>query len=97
LSSKLDCSENIESMLKAYGALMEEIFGNPNGSRTNLIIENECIISLSTKDVEIFFDKIDHPPKPNRKLQKAIKKYRESELCASFASLDSLCSPNEQN
>lgn len=46
----------------------------------NMVIENERIISLSSKDAEIFFQQIDNPPKPNEKLRKTIKRYKESML-----------------
>jgi uncharacterized protein (DUF1778 family) len=47
---------------------------------TVVLCSDERIIELSAKDTEIFFQEIDNPSKPNIKLQKALERYKESEL-----------------
>jgi len=47
-------------------------------------IENERIILFTSKDVEVFFRQIDNPPKPNKKLRQAVKRYKESVILPRF-------------
>ena len=42
------------------------------------IIEKDQTINLSLKSASVFFNAIENPPKPTRKLREAMKKYRAS-------------------
>lgn len=42
------------------------------------VIEKHEKINLSQADWNIFFDALDHPPKPNRKLKSAFKRYHQA-------------------
>jgi uncharacterized protein (DUF1778 family) len=42
------------------------------------VIEEHEKINLSKADWNIFFDALDNPPKPNRKLKSAFKRYRQA-------------------
>ena len=40
------------------------------------IIEKDKIIFLSNKDAQVFFNALDTPPEPNKKLKNAFKNYK---------------------
>ena len=41
------------------------------------VIENEKFIKLSSRSASVFFKDLDDPPKPNVKLKKAARKYKD--------------------
>jgi len=43
-----------------------------------LIFEKDQTIILSIKSANVFFNAIENPPKPSKKLEDAMKAYRES-------------------
>ena len=44
------------------------------------VIEKERVIQLSYDDATVFFEALENPPKPNKKLKEAVKKYKNSGL-----------------
>lgn len=46
--------------------------------KAQTIIEKDQTINLSIKSASVFFNAIENPPKPTRKLREAMKKYRAS-------------------
>jgi uncharacterized protein (DUF1778 family) len=64
------------------GSNINQFLVQSSFEKANSVIENERIISLTSKDAEIFFQQIDNPPKANKKLRKALERYKESELYA---------------
>ncbi len=42
------------------------------------VIEEHEKINLSKADWNLFFDTLENPPKPNRKLKSAFKRYRQA-------------------
>ena len=46
--------------------------------KAKTIIEQERVINVSTQDADIFFQAIDHPPRPSTKLINAIQTYKNA-------------------
>jgi uncharacterized protein (DUF1778 family) len=46
--------------------------------KAQMIIEKNKTINLSIKSSNVFYNAIENPPKPNKKLKDAMKAYRES-------------------
>ena len=42
------------------------------------VIERESVIRLSQKDARKVLSLLDHPPKPNRRLKDAVKKFKNT-------------------
>ena len=48
--------------------------------KAQTVIEKERNIKLSYKDAEVFFEALENPPEPNKKLKDAVRKYKKSGL-----------------
>ncbi len=60
------------------GATLNQFLVQSAFERAEAIIEKEQAISMSTRSASVFFDAIENPPKPNRKLKSAVKSYKKS-------------------
>ncbi len=65
---------NIEPLLKEIQqkAIQEAI------EKAQTVIENERLIKMTTRSANAFFDTIENPPVPNKKLKDAMKAYKGS-------------------
>lgn len=73
-------SEQIKETLIAAadltGATLNQFLVQSALEKAESIIEKDKMIHLSNKDAQIFFDMLENPPEPNKKLKNAIKNYR---------------------
>ena len=46
--------------------------------KAQMIIEKDKIINLSLRSANLFFDAIEKPPTPNKKLKEAMEAYKKS-------------------
>ena len=45
--------------------------------RSEDIFKNKDILTLSNRDRDLFLEALEHPPKPNKRLQQAFRKYQK--------------------
>jgi len=57
-------------------ARVSESIKDTLGVAAKNIIEKDKVISLSSKDAKLFFDILDSPPEPNKKLKNAFDNYK---------------------
>ena len=73
-------SESIKNTLGLAANLMGETLNQflvqAALEKAENIIEKDKVISLSKKDAKLFFDILDSPPEPNKKLRKAFDNYK---------------------
>ena len=59
------------------GATLNQFLIQAALEKAENIIERDKIIYLSKEDIQIFFNALDNPPPPNKKLIHAFESYRE--------------------
>jgi len=60
------------------GATLNQFLVQAAIEKAQMIIEKDQTINLSIKSANVFFDAIENPPEPSKKLKDAMKAYRES-------------------
>lgn len=74
-------SENVKDTLMAAaniaGATLNQFLIQAALEKAENIIEKDKVICLSKKDAQLFFNALDNPPKPNKKLKNAVDNYRK--------------------
>jgi uncharacterized protein (DUF1778 family) len=60
------------------GATLNQFLVQAAVEKAQMIIEKDQTINLSVKSANVFFNAIENPPKPSKKLKDAMKAYRES-------------------
>ena len=60
------------------GATLNQFLVQAAIEKAQMIIEKDQTISLSIKSANVFFNAIENPPKPTKKLKDAMRAYRES-------------------
>lgn len=60
------------------GATLNQFLVQAALEKAQMIIEKDKIINLSLRSANVFFDAIENPPKPNKKLKQAMKAYKKS-------------------
>jgi uncharacterized protein (DUF1778 family) len=63
--------------LGGFRTLTDFVFSSAEEKADEIITRHETLLS-SEKDKEIFFAALLNPPKPNKKLQAAAKRYKEA-------------------
>jgi uncharacterized protein (DUF1778 family) len=58
------------------GATLNQFLVQSALDKAQLIIERKRVIRMSRKSAIIFFDAIEKPPAPEKKLKKAVKAYK---------------------
>jgi uncharacterized protein (DUF1778 family) len=58
------------------GATLNQFLVQAAFEKAQLIIEQERVINMTRKSAAIFFDAIEKPPAPEKKLKKAVKAYK---------------------
>jgi len=64
------------------GATLNQFLVQSALEKAQEVIEGERLIKMTTRSANTFFDAIENPPAPNKKLRNAIKKYNKSSLNA---------------
>lgn len=75
-----DMRDKLKEAAAFSGATLNQFLIQAAIEKAHAIIEQQCVIRLSHRDAEIFFNTIENPPEANEKLKKAIQRYKKSEL-----------------
>ena len=73
--------QTYQTLLRAAdisGATLNQFLVQAAIEKAQMIIERNHSINLSLKSANVFFNAIENPPKPTKKLRDAMKKYRTS-------------------
>jgi uncharacterized protein (DUF1778 family) len=65
----------LETTANLMGATLNQFLVQAALEKAENIIEKDKVISLSNKDAKLFFDILDSPPEPNKKLKNAFDNY----------------------
>jgi len=60
------------------GATMNQFLVQSAIEKAQKVIENRHLIKLTTRSAMTFFDAVENPPAPNKKLRDAMKAYKDS-------------------
>ena len=60
------------------GATLNQFLIQSAIEKAQTVIENERLIKMTTRSANAFFDTIENPPDPNKKLKDAMKAYKGS-------------------
>lgn len=60
------------------GATMNQFLVQSAMEKAQKVIENRYVIELTTRSAKTFFDAVENPPAPNKKLRDAMKAYKDS-------------------
>ena len=60
------------------GATLNQFLLQAAVEKAQMIIKKDQTINLSIKSANVFFDAIENPPEPSKKLKDVMKAYRES-------------------
>ncbi len=77
----INVQNKLERAAELIGSTLNQFIINSAIQEAQRIIEQESVIKLSEADAKKVFALIDNPPKPNKRLQAAVKSYR-SAVCA---------------
>lgn len=64
------------------GATLNQFLVQSALEKAQEVIESERLIKMTTRSAYTFFDALENPPAPNKKLRNAIKNYKRSSLNA---------------
>ena len=68
----------LEQAAELLGATVNQFVVQTAYEEAQRIVERETIIRLSQKDAQKIFGLLDSPPKPNKALKEAVKKFKGS-------------------
>lgn len=60
------------------GTTMNQFLVQSAMEKAQKVIENRYVIELTTRSAKTFFDAVENPPAPNKKLRDAMKAYKDS-------------------
>jgi uncharacterized protein (DUF1778 family) len=60
------------------GATLNQFLVQSALEKAKIIIEKDRIIDLTVRSANVFFEAIENPPAPNKKLTEAMKAYKET-------------------
>ncbi len=69
--------ETLSSAAVIMGATLNQFLIQAALEKAENIIEKEKAIYLSKRDSEVFFESLENPPEPNKKLKNALANYKE--------------------
>ncbi len=75
-----DTREKLIEAAAFSGSTLNQFLVQAAVEKAQEVLEKERVIHLSYKDAEIFFNALENPPKPNKKLTEAVKRYKNSEF-----------------
>jgi len=64
------------------GATLNQFLVQSAFEKAQLIIEQERVISMTQQSASIFFNALEKPPAPGKKLKKAVKAYKRLKASA---------------
>ena len=60
------------------GTTMNQFLVQSALEKAQMIIEKDRIINMTVRSANVFFEAVENPPAPNKKLKKAMKAYKET-------------------
>ena len=60
------------------GATLNQFLVQSAYEKAQEVIEKERFIKLTARSASVFFDALEQPPPPNKKLRSAVKSYRKA-------------------
>lgn len=67
----------LEEAADLIGATVNQFVLQAALKEADRVIEHERVIAPSARDAKVILELLDHPSAPNKKLQAALKRYRE--------------------
>ena len=71
--------ETLIQAAELSGATMNQFIVQSAYEKAKEVIEKERFIRMTARSAAVFFDALEHPPKPTSKLKKAATMYKTSE------------------
>jgi uncharacterized protein (DUF1778 family) len=68
----------LEQAAELLGATVNQFVMQTAYQEAQRVIERESIIRLSQKDARKLLALLDHPPRPNKRLRDAVKKFKDT-------------------
>ena len=69
--------DTLSTAAEIMGATLNQFLIQAALEKAENIIEKDKVIHLSNKDAQVFFNALDTPPEPNKKLKNAFKNYKK--------------------
>lgn len=69
--------EKISEAAAVVGATLNQFLVSAAIEKANAVLEQERVVNLSVKSAKIVFDLIENPPKPSRRLKRAMQTRKE--------------------
>jgi len=69
--------ETLSQAAELTGSTLNQFIVQSAYEKARSVIENERFIKMMARSASAFFQALDNPPKPNLRLKKAVKKYRD--------------------
>lgn len=83
-----DVHETLQRAAELTGATVNQFLVQAALKEANSVIEQEQMIRLSRRDCERLLDLLENPPKPNAKLEAAMKTYQQAKRGDADSSFD---------
>jgi len=77
VSSKI--YETLAQAAELSGATLNQFIVQSAYEKAQEVIEKERFIRMTAHSARVFFEALEHPPKPTEKLTQAVKRYRGSD------------------
>lgn len=71
-----ELKDALEQAAKLQGATLNQFVVQSAFQEAQRVLERETVIRLSQRDAEAVFKLLEKPPKPNKRLQQAVKSYQ---------------------
>jgi len=71
--------EMLAQAAELSGATLNQFIVQSAYEKAQEVIEKESFIRMTARSATAFFEALEHPPKPSKKLKKAVKRYRGSD------------------
>ena len=69
--------ETITRAVQISGSTINQFIAQSAYEKAQKVIKDEKMIQLSLEDAEFFFNSIDNPPEPNKKMKRTVKAHKE--------------------
>lgn len=73
-----DVRSTLEQAAELVGATVNQFMVQAAYQEAQRLLERESLIHLSQRDARKIFSLLEHPPKPNKKLKKAVNTFKGS-------------------
>ena len=71
--------ETLAQAAELSGATLNQFIVQSAYEKAQEVIEKERFIKMTARSASAFFETLEHPPEPTKKLKKAVKLYRGSD------------------